>query len=209
MATPAEWARSAVSGRSDEETMMRITPVRPIPPIFALICGAGLALAQQPPAAQPDLQTEQQKAQQTPAGKAGAEEGGSHAPSAPQGPFVNGALAVPGAPAETDTVPAKFSAKNAADDQQITVAYTFKTLSDDQRRAIVQALKRTPATPGAPKLTAQVGQVIPSADALPAVPEEVAAKVPQTRGYRYAVTDHGIVLVSTTGGFVVAALPDK
>ena len=43
--------------------------------------------------------------------------------------FVNGALAVPGAPANTDTVPAKFSAKNAADDKLITLAYTFKTLT--------------------------------------------------------------------------------
>jgi hypothetical protein len=31
--------------------------------------------------------------------------------------LVNGALAVPGAPANTETVPAKFSAKNAADDK--------------------------------------------------------------------------------------------
>src|SRR6266436_2515507 len=36
--------------------------------------------------------------------------------------FVNGALAVPGAPANNDTVPAKFSAKNAADDELITIA---------------------------------------------------------------------------------------
>jgi hypothetical protein len=39
--------------------------------------------------------------------------------------LVNGALTVPGAPANTNTVPAKFSAKNA----------------DDERRAIYQALK--------------------------------------------------------------------
>src|SRR5262249_31402022 len=35
----------------------------------------------------------------------------------PQPAFVNGALAVPGAPANTDTIPAKFSEKNAADDR--------------------------------------------------------------------------------------------
>jgi hypothetical protein len=29
-------------------------------------------------------------------------------------------------------VPAKFSAKNAADDELITIAYTFKTLTDDE-----------------------------------------------------------------------------
>ena len=49
--------------------------------------------------------------------------------------FVNGALAVPGAPANTDTVPAKFSAKNAADDELITIAYALKTLTDGERRS--------------------------------------------------------------------------
>jgi hypothetical protein len=49
-----------------------------------------------------------------------------------------------GAPADSDTVPAKFSAKNAADDKLITVAYTFKKWTDEQRRAIYQALKDQP-----------------------------------------------------------------
>jgi hypothetical protein len=48
--------------------------------------------------------------------------------------------------ANTDTVPAKFSAKNAADDKLVTIAYTFKTLTDDERRAIYQALKDQPAS---------------------------------------------------------------
>jgi len=49
--------------------------------------------------------------------------------------LVNGAFAVPGAPANTSTVPAKFSANNAADDKLITIAYTFRTLTDEERRA--------------------------------------------------------------------------
>jgi len=108
----------------------------------------GLAAAQQPtPPADAQQQSQQEKAQQTPSGKMGAEEPSSHTPNAkPQenAVFVNGALAVPGAPANTDTVPAKFSKKNAADDELITVAYTFKTLTDDERRAIYQALKGQP-----------------------------------------------------------------
>src|ERR1700751_2221922 len=75
-------------------------------------------------------------AQQTPSGKRGKEEPSSHAATAqPQqnAVFVNGALAVPDAPANTDTVPAKFSAKNAADDALITIAYTFKTQNDEKR----------------------------------------------------------------------------
>ena len=58
--------------------------------------------------------------------------------------FVNGTLAVPGAPQHTDTVPAKYSPQNAADDKLITLAYTFKALPDDQRQAIYQALKDEP-----------------------------------------------------------------
>ena len=159
---------------------MRVDPIRMTLPVFALICGTGLALAQQPPpAAQP---------------------------AQPQGPFVNGALAVPGAPANTDTVPAKYSAKNDADDHQIIAAYTFKKLTPEQRRAIVQALKQGPA---APRLKAEVGQVIPLAVELRPVPEELAAKVPETKGYQYAATDTGVVLVSPATRYVAGALADE
>src|SRR5260221_915944 len=71
--------------------------------------------------------------------------------------LVNGAFAVPGAPANTDTVPAKFSAKNAADDKLIIIAYTFKTLSDEERRAIYQALKGQPTA----AFNADVGTELP------------------------------------------------
>jgi Protein of unknown function (DUF1236) len=192
-------------------TTMRIVPLRTTLPIVALICGAGLALAQQPPpAGQPAPAAEQQQTgQQTPIGKAGIEEGSAQVPSAPQGPFVNGALAVPGAPANTDTVPAKYSAKNDADDHQIIAAYTFKTLTPEQRRAIVQALKQGPGAPAAPRLKAELGQVIPPAVQLRPVPDEVAAKVPQTKGYQYAATDTGVVLVSPATRYVAGALADE
>src|SRR3979409_2803124 len=78
---------------------------------------AGLEIAQQPPpSAEPQQQQQQEKAQQTPSGKMGAEEPSSHAPSpkpADNSVFVNGALAVPGAPENTDNVPSQVSAKNA------------------------------------------------------------------------------------------------
>ena len=112
---------------------------------------AGFAVAQQPPpAAEPQQQQQQEKAQQTPSGQMGKEEPSSHAPSpkpADNSVFVNGALAVPGAPENADTVPAKFSAKNAADDKLITLAYTFKLLTSEQRRAIYDGLKGQPAGP--------------------------------------------------------------
>jgi hypothetical protein len=119
--------------------------------------------------------------------------------------FVNGALAVPGAPANTDTVPAKFSAKNAADDELITIAYTFKALKDDERRAIYQALKDHPAGSA---VNADIGTKLPPRIELRPVPEEVAARVPQTRDYRYAVAKDCVLLVGTSR-IVVGVFADE
>jgi hypothetical protein len=167
--------------------------------VLSLFAGIGLAAAQQPPPpADPQQHQQQEKAQQTPSGKAGKEEPSAHAPSEKplqDAVLVNGALAVPGAPADTDTVPAKFSQKNAADDRLITLAYTFKTLTDEQRRAIYQALKDRPAGSA---FNAEVGVVLPPAVELNAVPGEVARRVPQTEGYRYAVANDRVLLVSPT-----------
>ena len=147
---------------------MRCDPVRTSALALAFVGSVGLAAAQQqpPPNASP------------PANAA----------------FVNGALAVPGAPANTDTVPAKFSAKNAADDKLITIAYTFKTLTDDDRGTIYQALKGEPAA----AVNADVGTKLPSGVELRPVPDEVAARVPQTRGYRYVVANGCVLLVGTS-----------
>ena len=165
---------------------------------LAFAASVGLAAAQQqPPPADAQQQSQHDKAQQIPSGQMGKEEPSSHAPSAAppaNAAFVNGALAVPGAPANTDTVPAKFSAKNAADDALITIAYTFKTLTDDERHAIYQALKDQPAA----AVNADVGTELPPGIELRAVPDEVVARVPQTKGYRYAVTNGRVLLVGTT-----------
>jgi Protein of unknown function (DUF1236) len=176
--------------------------------VLAFLGGVSVATAQQPPPpADAQQQQQQDKAQQTPSGKLGTEEPSAHAPTEkpPQGAvLVNGALAVPGAPTDTDTVPAKFSQKNAADDKLITAAYTFKTLTDEQRRAIYQALKDRPAGSA---FNAEVGTVLPPAVELSAMPDEVARRVPQTEGYRYAVADNRVLLVSPSR-IVVGVLPD-
>ena len=119
--------------------------------------------------------------------------------------FVDGALAVPGAPADTDTVPAKFSEKNAADDKLITVAYTFKPLTDEQRLAIYQALKDQPAGPA---FNADVGVQVPFAIELRAMPNEVIARVPQTKDYQYAVANDRVLLVSPPNRIVVGVFLD-
>jgi hypothetical protein len=177
--------------------------------VLAVLGGSGIAVAQQPsPPPDPQQRSQQENWQHTDSGKMGAEEPSSHAPAdkPPQNAvFVDGALAVPGAPADTDTVPAKFSAKNAADDQLVTVGYTFKNLSDEQRRAIYQALKDQPAGPA---FNADVSAVLPATVELKAMPDEVAQRVPQTKDYQYAVAADRVLLVSPTR-IVVAVFPDS
>src|SRR5262245_11259466 len=115
-----------------KETAMQSRLLRTSAMVLALLGGVAVAAAQQPsPHPDAQQQSQQEKAQQTPPGKTGKDEPSAHAPSAKpldDKVFVDGALAVPGAPADTETVPAKFSQKNAADDKLITVAYTFKML---------------------------------------------------------------------------------
>jgi hypothetical protein len=195
-AAGAGHSRSAADAKNKGDPM-RGNLLRASAVVFAVFAGTGLAFGQQPaPPADAQQKSQQEKAQQTPSGKSGTEEPSSHAPAAaPQNVLVNGALAVPGAPADTDTVPAKFSAKNAADDELITVAYTFKLLTDDERRAIYHGLVGEPA--GA-AFNAEVGDELPSDVALRAVPDAVAASAPQTRDYRYVVANDRVLLVGTS-----------
>ena len=123
----------------------------------------------------------------------------------PQPAFVDGALAVPGAPANTDTVPAKFSEKNAADDKLITLAYTFKTLSNEERRAIYEALRDKPASAA---FNADIGVKLPANVALRPVPPGLANNVPQTKSYYYAVTQDRVLLVSPENQTVVGVFAE-
>ena len=173
----------------------------------ALSAGNAVAQQQQPPA-EPQQQQQQEKAQQTPSGQMGKEEPSSHAPSAKPADnsvFVNGALAVPGAPENTDTVPAKFSEQNAADDKLSIAAYTFKLLTEEQRRAIYTALKGQPAGPA---FNADIGAELPSSVELRPMPDDVVARVQQTKDYRYAVADNRVLLVSPVTPYVVGIFVD-
>ncbi len=177
--------------------------------VLALLAGVVLARAQQPAAPpEPQQQPQQEKAQETPSGKAGTAEPSSHAPTrkpADTAALVNGALAVPGAAADSDTVPAKFSAQNAADDKLIITAYTFRNLSDEQRQLIYQALKDQPA--GA-AFNADIGAQLPAAVELRQLPGDVTTRVPQTAGYQYAVAGNRVLLVSATNRVVVGVFPE-
>jgi len=147
--------------------------MRMIVEILALAASLDSAFAQQPPAANAQP---------------------------PQPAFVNGALAVAGAPADSQTGPAKFSAKNDADDKLITLAYTFKTLNDEERRAIYQALRGKPTGTAS---NADIAVELPVETELQPVPDGLANNVPQTKGYYYTVAQDRVLLVSPANRTVV------
>ena len=76
-----------------------------------------------------------------------------------------------GAPENNDTAPAKFSEKNAEDDKLSIAAYTFKLLTEEQRRAIYTALKGQSAGPA---FNADIGAELPSSVELRPMPDDLA-----------------------------------
>jgi hypothetical protein len=72
---------------------------------------------------QPQQQRETEKALQTPSGKTGTNEPTANVPTEDTAVLVNGALNVPGAPKDSQTVPAKYSARNAALDKLPIMAF--------------------------------------------------------------------------------------
>jgi hypothetical protein len=115
---------------------------------------------------------------------------------------------VPGAMPDSDAVPSTLSAKNAADDKLPILAYTFKQLTDDQRRAIYQAIKGKTANAAPPSAAtgAEVSTKLPSSVALSAMPPEVTAQIPQTSGYEYAMAGDKLLLVSPANRTVVGVI---
>ena len=105
-------------------------------------------------------------------------------------------------PVSAARVSVEYSRDN---DKLVILAYTFKTLSDDQRRAIYQALKDQPAGQA---FNADIGVELPPAVELHPMPAEVANRVPQTKDYRYAISDNRVLLVAPINRVVVGVFPD-
>lgn len=116
----------------------------------------------------------------------------------------NPAQPVPGAMRDSEAVPSTISPKSAANDKLITLAYTFKNLSDAQRQAIYRALKDQPAGKA---FNADIGIELPAEVDLHDIPDAVVAQVPQTKGYQFTVADNRVLLVAPINRVVVATLP--
>jgi len=184
---------------------------------FALVAGTGLAVAQDKPAnnmAPPGVDPAQQNSPQ-PGNKAeenATQEPSSRAPTAkPEDNqvLVNGRLNVPGAPENSDAVPAKFSAKNDADDQLITLGYTFKDLTPEQKRAIYQVVLSSAAAKTAsdlPAKAAEIGATLPPLYPVLPFPDQATGQVGQVAKYRYALVGDKLVLVEPANMIVVGVI---
>jgi hypothetical protein len=149
-------------------------------------------------------QRQGEQAVSTPSGKTGKEEPSAHAPSQDTAVFVNGKLNVPGAPQDSQTVPAKFSERNYRIDKLPIMAMPLG-LNDTQRRAILDSVK-------------QGGQPVQNTGAKPAegLPIDivvhdlgVSANIPEVARLKYVRTPQGVLLVEPSNRIVVGEIADQ
>jgi hypothetical protein len=175
--------------------------------MLALLLGLGFAFAQQGEnLAAPQQKAQQEKAQHTEPGRAGTTEPSSHTPTAPPDQswvFQNGRLNVPGAPADSQTVPAKFSERNNALDQLPTMAFPLP-LTDEQRQRIRAAVSKSPVE----SANAGPAELLPSGINLRDLPRELTQEIPATLNLGYVRTSDKILLVSPPNRIVVGEIPN-
>jgi hypothetical protein len=169
----------------------------------ALVVSLALAGAEQAPDAS-GQQEKADKAQHNERGRAGAEEPGSQTPLAePEAaPFVNGRLAAPGAPTDSQTVPAKFSDRNARLDALPSMAFPLK-LSDEQKHRIRAAVEPAPAI----RTRVEPADQLPRTIELRALPAELRKDIPIVANLGFVRTNSEILLVKTLDRIVVEEIP--
>ena len=134
-------------------------------------------------------------------GRAGAEEPGSHAPSQNTAVLVNGAWNVPGAPADSQTVPAKFSKRNDAIDK-LPIFGMSLGLSDAQKRAIVESVRA--ANVPVANTRAKVAEELPwdvTVNDLPA-----SANDPALAKLKYVRTQDRVLLIEPSNRIVIGEI---
>ena len=153
----------------------------------ALLAGLGLAVAQPAPPATQAAQ-DQAKPMQN-----GAEEPGAHpAASADTNVFVNGKLAVPGAPEDSQTVPSKFSERNARLDATPIMALSLG-LNDEQKHRVAESVAKSDTPVSA--LNAKPADILPATTAVSEFSADVKAAVPMLSDVSYIRTKDKILLV--------------
>jgi hypothetical protein len=122
--------------------------------------------------------------------------------------FVNGMLAVPGAATDGQTVPSKYSARNANIDKLSIVSLKLFYLTDAQRQEIYGLLHTGPGGWALAPAYAMVGAEIPTDIALRDIkptPDSVTAKFAELRGSGYLL-EKPLVLLVDTNNVVIGVL---
>lgn len=173
---------------------------------LAILMTLGVAFAQQgKDLASPEQKAQQEKAQQSKEGQTGTTEPSSHADLADDtAALVNGRLAVPGAPADSQTVPAKFSERNAALDALPTMAFPLP-LTDDQRSRIRDAVSKAPVE----NATARSAELLPNGIDVRELPPQVTDQMPAVRNLGYVRTADKVLLVSPPNRIVVGEIANQ
>lgn len=129
---------------------------------------------------------------------AGAHLANDGKPPAPGPVLVNGKLDVPGAPADSQTVPAKFSARNDKLDHTPIMAMRLG-LSDEQKRKIIDSVKSAnqPAQASNAKPADSLAWDVKVHDL------EAAASDPALKNLKYVRTKDRILLVDAPNRIVV------
>jgi hypothetical protein len=160
---------------------------------FYLGLSVSIAPAQQNQLSDPGQQQRHDNMVQTKPGQGGKEEPSSHAPTASETDiFVNGKLVVPGAPAESQTEPAKFSERNARIDAMPIMAYPLG-LSDEQKQRIAASIAKSDAPVA--DISAKPADVLPADTPVSEFSADVKAAAPMTSDLHFIRTRDKILLV--------------
>jgi hypothetical protein len=155
-------------------------------PVAAVAFYLGLSVSIAP-AQQADLQNDKAKPAQ-----AGTEEPSSHAAASATDVFVNGKLVVPGAPADSQTEPAKFSERNARIDAMPIMAYPLG-LTDEQKRRIAESIAKSDVPVS--DISAKLADILPADTPVAELPADVKAAAPMASDLRVIRTRDKILLV--------------
>jgi hypothetical protein len=151
-----------------------------------------------------DQNRQGEQAVSTPSGKTGKEEPTAHAPTQSSAVLVDGKLNVPGAPADSQTVPAKFSERNDKIDKLPIMAMPLG-LSDAQRRAILDSVKQADrpvqTTSAKPAEELPIGIEVHDLG--------VAANIPEVANLKFVQTPDRVLLVQPSNRIVVGEIANK
>jgi hypothetical protein len=187
--------------------------------VLALVAGVGIASAQQPatPAQQPAItdgkqlqdpkqEQDQKKAQELPSGKLGTNEPSTLAPTEKPkdaAVLVDGKLTAAGSPADSQTVPAKFSPRNAALDELPTMAFPLP-LTDEQKQKIFAAISKSNAP--VENLSAKPADQLAYSVAVNDMPADATQQVPWVKDFKFVKLTDKVLLVSAPNMIVVGEI---